>query len=163
MLFKDHLGINYASRAGARIGVAASKRADADCSILRAISSTLQTMEYDNFVLARIYRANGPDDTCTGPCMENIWGRTRVQGPDCDLNTNRHAGWYPITTLGYQPTARENRDDPNQGFTADGLGIEVQYTHRFFFNYVPGADSTAVIVRDTAVMQIEPPKFRPVP
>lgn len=162
MLFKDHLGINYASRAGARVGVEASKRTDADCFILSAISTTLSTMNYDRFVRAEIYRANTSDGTCSSPCLRNVWVRTTYQQPEC-VNQAPGAGWAPYGALSYQPSVRQNVDDRNQNLVPDGLGVEVQYMHDFFFNYVPGANTTSVVVKDRTVMQIEPPEFRPVP
>src|SRR3954468_7696611 len=50
MLFKDHMGIHYASRAGVRVGVEASKLPEADCDILRAISPTMTTMDFNRIV-----------------------------------------------------------------------------------------------------------------
>ena len=165
MLFKDHLGINYASRAGARVGVAASIRPDADCSILRAISSTLANMEPANLVRVHIYRANGPDNSCTVPCAENVYYRPLPwpTQPECLANNSPGGGWLPLIAPGYPPASRQNIEDRNRTLSPDGLGIEVQYRHDFFFNYIPGANTTSVVVRDATVMQIEPPEFRPVP
>jgi hypothetical protein len=163
MLFKDAIGINYASRTGARVGVTASKRDDADCHILKAISTTMRTMEYDRLVRIEIYRANNPDGTCGPNCLRNTWIRAvpPVLGDDC-VSDLPGPNWYHPDPLTYPPNQRENRDNTQQGRVPDGLGIAVEYKHQFFFNYVPGAESI-VNIRDVTVMQIEPPEFRPVP
>ena len=167
MLFKDHMGIHYASRAGVRVGVEASKLPEADCDILRAVSTTMTTMDFTRIVRVDIYRADNADGTCTSPCTANIYIPTNPRppdGPDCDANYQPH-GWSPYqgTNLPYPATSRGNTEDPQHGQVPDSLGVAVEYTHNFFFNYVPGADSTSIVIRDPTVMQIEPEQFRPIP
>src|SRR6476619_4717943 len=69
MLFKDHMGIHYASREGARFGAAASRDVASDCFILDAISTTMKTMDVNQLVLARIYRADPDPGPHNGDCL----------------------------------------------------------------------------------------------
>jgi hypothetical protein len=175
MLFKDHMGVHYATREGARIGVAASRLPEADCLILNAISTTLQTMPFDGLQLVRIYRANGPDGECEpyspgGGCPQMFYNRSTSEQPLCNANgLNMHVGWYEDILIANPVPWRADGTAPNpwrdniEAGGVDSLGVEVQFSHRFFFNFVPGADTTTVIIVDHTVMQIEPDRFRPVP
>jgi Flp pilus assembly protein TadG len=150
MLFKDHVGIHYAAREGGRAGAAASRNADADCTILRAVSTTMQTMPYADLQRVRIFKANS-SGTCDTPCAEDVYFRTTSPGTDCleGWTLERPATWVPNAQPG-----RRNREP------TDALAVTVQFTHRFFFNYIPSASGT-IVIEDTSINQIEPERFRP--
>jgi hypothetical protein len=164
MLFKDHMGVHYASREGARTGAAASRLPNADCSILRAVATTMQTMEYDMLQRVRIFRADTTGEECLmsgGSCPENVYIRNAGGGTlQCNGQTTDWILMPPVGSSQYWPP------DGNPGRVniepTDALAVEVQYLHRFFFNYVPGAEGTVAIV-DRSVMQIEPARLRPIP
>lgn len=150
MLFKDHIGIHYAAREGARAGAAASRNHDADCTILRAVSTTMQTMPYDDLQRVRIFKA-ADNGTCATPCAEDVYYRSGV-GRDC------YEGWVlerPPTWVPDAQPGRRNNPEPT-----DALAVTIQFTHHFFFNYIPSA-SGDIPIEDTAYNQIEPERFRP--
>jgi hypothetical protein len=167
MLFKDHVAIHYASREGARVGAAASRVPTADCSILAAISTTLQTVPYDDVVQAIIYRVdpntNGECLLENGACPRMRYARLSEIGNMSQCDPPRSWSLLPVTggDVDWPPDGSpgRNNDDTNP----DSIGVTVEFNHRFFFNYVPGADSTSVIIRDTTITQIEPARFRPIP
>ncbi len=151
MLFKDYVGIHYASREGGRAGAAASRNADADCTILRAVSTTMQTMPYDDLVRVRIFKANSTGG-CTNPCAENVYIRPAGTGITC------LQGWQSYGALSWVPDAIPGRR--NNPLPTDAIAVSVEFTHRFFFNYVPGASNT-IVIQDTSYNQIEPELLRP--
>jgi hypothetical protein len=63
------------------------------------------------------------------------------------------ANWPPDGNPG-------RRNDP---LPTDAMGVTVQFTHRFFLNFVPGTEVTTIVIEDTAYNQIEPLLFRPSP
>ncbi len=152
MLFKDHVGIHYASREGARAGAAASRSHDADCAVLLAVSTTLQTMPFDDLVRVRVFKSNSTGG-CDSPCAENVYIRPTGTGNTC------YQGWVPYGSLTWVPDAIPGRR--NQLPDTDALAVTVQFIHRFFFNYVPGASNT-IAIEDTSYNQIEPELLRPV-
>jgi hypothetical protein len=185
MLLKDHMGIHYASREGARFGASASRDPAADCFILDAISTTMKTMEIDRLVLVRIYRAD-PDSAhygeCLpfnglgqGPCPENIYYPGAATPPRCtQYNLTQGAGWvydYPPHqgSVEWPPEGDINTGNPGRSntlddvHTPDTIGVEVRYNHPFFFKYVPGALDDFITIFDRTFTQIEPERFRPVP
>jgi hypothetical protein len=153
MLFKDHVGIHYAAREGARAGAAAGRNPNADCTILRAVSTTMQTMPYDDLQRVRIFRA-ADDGTCASPCYENVYIRPGPPSLPCFQAWGLDRGnWPPDGDPG-------RRNDPPP---TDALGVTVQFTHRFFLNFVPGTEVSTIVIEDTAYNQIEPLLFRPGP
>ena len=152
MLFKDHMAIHYASREGARVGAAASLNSSADCSILTAISTTMQPLPFDDLVDVHVFRA-GTDGACQDPCAENVYARIHSTTTLCP---GANMGWYSVGGIGWPSTTRNN------GAAADGLGVDVEFTHHFFFNFLPSAMGNMVI-HDQTVMQIEPALYRPIP
>jgi len=154
MLFKDHVGIHYAAREGARAGAAASRNPNADCTILRAVSTTMQTMPYDDLQRVRIFRA-ADDGACTTPCLEDVYFRAGSSSTCFEGWVVERANWPPD---GPPPDGRRNDPEPT-----DALAVTVQFTHRFFLNFVPGTEVSTIVIEDTAYNQIEPLRFRPVP
>jgi hypothetical protein len=153
MLFKDHVGIHYAAREGARAGAAASRNPNADCTILQAVSTTMQTMPYDDLQRVRIFRA-ADDGTCASPCSENVYSRPGPPSLPCFLAWGLDRGnWPPDGDPG-------RRNDP---LPTDAIGVTVQFRHTFFLNFVPGTEVTTIVIEDTAYNQIEPLIFRPSP
>ncbi len=150
MLFKDYVGIHYASREGGRAGAAASRNPDADCTILRAVSTTMQTMPYNDLVRVRIFKANSTGGCDTG-CAENIYIRPGGPGRVC-----LPSEWVDYS-INWIPDAIPGRDNVPP---TDAIAVSVQFTHKFFFNYVPGA-SNSFIIEDTSYNQIEPELLRP--
>jgi hypothetical protein len=150
MLFKDHVGIHYASREGGRAAAAASRNADADCSILRAVSTTMQTMSYTDLVRVRIFKAND-NGGCDTPCSENVYYRGGSSGSCFEGWVVDRANWPPNGNPG-----RKNDPPPT-----DAIAVTVEFNHKFFFNYVPGASNT-IVIADTSYNQIEPALLRPV-
>jgi Flp pilus assembly protein TadG len=148
MLFKDHVGIHYAAREGGRAGAAASRNPDADCTILRAVSTTMQTMSYTDLVRVRIFRA-ATNGGCATPCFENVYYRGGSSGSCYEGWVVDRANWPPNGSPG-----RRNLEP------TDPLAVTVEYNHKFFFNYVPGASNT-IVIQDTSYNQIEPERFRP--
>jgi Flp pilus assembly protein TadG len=150
MLFKDHVGIHYASREGARAGASASRNTTADCSILRAVSTTMQTMPYADLQRVRIFKADN-GGVCGTPCAEDVYFRTPSPGNTCleGWTLERPATWVPNDHPG-----RRNQEP------TDALAVTVQFLHRFFFNYLPSASGT-ISIEDTSINQIEPERFRP--
>ena len=93
MLFKDHVGIHYASREGARAGASASRNTTADCSILRAVSTTMQTMPYADLQRVRIFKADN-GGVCGTPCAEDVYFRTPSPGNTCSGGLDPGASRY---------------------------------------------------------------------
>jgi Flp pilus assembly protein TadG len=153
MLFKDHVGIHYAAREGARAGAAASRNPNADCTILRAVSTTMQTMPYDDLQRVRIFRA-ADDGTCAdSPCLEDVYYRAGSSSTCLEGWVVDRANWPPDGDPG-------RRNDP---LPTDAIGVTVQFNHTFFLNFVPGTEVTTIAIEDTAYNQIEPLIFRPSP
>lgn len=179
MLFKDHMGIHYASREGARLGAAASQDPLADCFILDAVSTTMKTMDINKLVLVRVYRADpapGPNngncliDTSTGNCPEDLYIPYAGTPTACTTwGTSEGSGWalLPPRSGGeyWPPQPNVNTGYPgriNQVAGPDSLAVEIRYNHQFFFDYVPGANGLIEIF-DRTYNQIEPERMRPVP
>lgn len=152
MLFKDHVGIHYAAREGARAGAAAGRNPNADCTILRAVSTTMQTMPYDDLVRVRIFKA-ADNGECDSPCLEDVYFRAGSSSTCFEGWVVDRANWPPDGNPG-------RRNDP---LPTDALGVTVQFTHRFFLNFVPGTEVSTIVIEDTAYNQIEPLLFRPGP
>jgi Flp pilus assembly protein TadG len=149
MLFKDHVGIHYAAREGARAGAAASRNPDADCTNLRAVSTTMQTMPYNDLIRVRIFKANS-NGGCDSSCAEDVYYRLGSTSSCFQGWVVDRANWPPNGNPG-----RRNNPEPT-----DALAVTVQFTHKFFFNFVPGAAGT-IALEDTAYNQNEPERFRP--
>jgi hypothetical protein len=167
MLFKDHVGIHYASREGARVAASGSRYPQADCSVLSAISTTMQTMPYDDLVRVVVYRVdpntNGECLLDNGLCPRMVYARISEIGNMTDCHPMRSWSLLPSVSgdEAWTPDGSPGRNNDDQN--PDSIGVTVEFNHRFFFNYVPGANTTSVVIRDTTITQIEPARFRPIP
>jgi hypothetical protein len=170
MLFKDHMGIHYASREGARVAAAASRDHIADCYVLDAIATTMRTMEIDKLVMVRIYRGN-PLPGHEGECLPFNGGTLcpaeryfpAQDTPSQCVPYGIGIGWHHDTPSIDEEhwTPDDNPGRSNQNDSPDTVVVEIRYNHPFLFNYIPSA-SGLIEIFDRTFTQIEPERFRPV-
>ena len=139
-LFRNYMTVHYSTREAARAGAVAGDLGGADLEyILRAISTSMETMPYDDLLSVKIYKS---DPACAPSCPANIYTRTRDPYPfSWHLDQN---DWPSDSRKTQEPT--------------DALGVDIQFRHRFLVNLIPGAIGTTII-DDHSVVQIEPAYF----
>jgi hypothetical protein len=132
-LLNDHMDVVYAARQGARTGSVLGKNLNADCSILDAVQSAL--LNQPNMTATRIVIFDA--DTVTGAST----GAADVYAAPFNCASPSSTGW--------PPSARSDRI-----YHEDSLGVEVDYTYQFEFNWFGGGPLAG---SDQAVFPIGPP------
>jgi Flp pilus assembly protein TadG len=139
-LFRNYMTVHYSTREAARAGAVAGDLGGADLEyILRAISTSMETMPYDDLLQVKIYKA---DPSCEPNCPANVYTRDRQPYP---------ASWHQMAN-GWPSDSRQTQEP------TDALGVQIQFRHRFLVNLIPGAIGTTII-DDHSVVQIEPAYF----
>jgi hypothetical protein len=139
-LFRNYMTVHYTTREAARVGAVAGDLGGADYDILQAISTSMETMSYDDLLSVKIYKQ---DPNCASPCLENIYTRGHEDYP---------FSWHLDGTSNW-PSGNRKTAEPT-----DAIGVEMEYRHHFLVNLIPGAIGTMVI-DDHSVVQIEPAFF----
>ena len=157
-LLNDHISLEYAARQGARTGSVLGNQGSADCAIIGAVNAAVSSMPNLKVTGIKIYQAgsNGKSDgneddypagafcqvTSGVPCIIISAGTCNNNNGDCVAP--------PATTCSYLPVNRNNSP-----YTEDSLGVEVDYTYTFRFDFsllISGSFSAS----DFAVMPINP-------
>lgn len=137
-LFRNYMTVHYSTREGARVGAVDGDAGSADNDILQAISTSMQTMPYNDLLSVKIFKQE-PDSACDPSCTLNSYTRDAT-------------GWQ------FDPSSNWATGDRRTQEPTDPLAVEIQFRHRFLVNIIPGAIGT-IIIRDFSVVQIEPASF----
>lgn len=157
-LLNDHISLEYAARQGARTGSVLGNQGSADCAIIGAVNAAVSGMPNLKVTGIKIYQAgaNGKSDgneddypagafcqvTSGVPCII-------ISGNSCNGN-NGDCQAPPATVCGYLPSARNNTP-----YVEDSLGVEVDYTYTFRFDFAVLVSGT-FSASDFSVMPINP-------
>lgn len=134
LLFKDYMVLNYAARDGARVAAAAGSTANADTSILVAVTRATATLDRTKIVEVRIFKADASGNPVGSMHNVYIW------------NTGSSA-FVLSGTEGWAASTRDDSSNP------DRVGVKIQYNH----NWVTGRwFGGSFVVSDSVVMRIEP-------
>lgn len=150
LAMRDQLSVTGATREGARVGAAAGDEPGADCRILEATAGGLQSLEADEVIEVRVFKAN----PTTGQRMRF---RPAVSGDD-PVKLRCGGGWFEIEDS-WPESARDN-----DGVDRDWLGVEVVFDHDWLtgvFIFDGSACSRGTIVgvdcwSQETIMHIEP-------
>ncbi|HLZ21256.1 MAG TPA: TadE/TadG family type IV pilus assembly protein [Ktedonobacterales bacterium] len=157
-LLNDHISVEYAARQGARTASVLGNQGSADCAVIGAVNAAVSNMPNLKLTGIKIYQSgnNGKstgkeDDYPAGAYCQvtNSVPCIIISGGPCNGN-NGNCQAPPATVCGYLPAARNNSP-----FTEDSVGVEVDYTYTFRFDFallVSGSFSA----NDYAVMPINP-------
>lgn len=150
-LLNTHLNIVYAARQGARTGAVLGNQGgvtgyDPDCAVIGAVDAAVAGMPNLRINKITIYLA-GPTGQTVSPALQD-----RYLGTATCVVTGSVPSIVPSSAIliqGWLPAARNNLP-----FTADSLGVRIDYTYTFQFPIVPSYGSVTTF--DYAVMPIEP-------
>lgn len=158
-LLNDHISLEYAARQGARTGSVLGNQGSADCAVIGAVDAAVSNMPNLKLTGIKIYQSgnNGKtdgkeDDYPAGAYCQVTNGVPCIvisSSGTCNGN-NGNCQAPPATVCGYPPANRNNTP-----YTEDSIGVEVDYTYTFRFDFallVTGTFSAT----DYAVMPINP-------
>lgn len=174
-LLTDHIGLEYASRVGARTGAVFGQRSDADCAIIGAIDATLATIPSVKLLQTTIYKAGAdglpavvqhgnPEDVTqpSGVIQADIY-----PGDEQCIIANNTATLTcasnctcPLSSDGcvqnWQPNVSGNRNI--QPFSEDSLGVKLDYRYTF---ELPLLGDGMFAASDQTVMPLNPAGLPP--
>ena len=157
-VFTHHIGLEYASREGARMGSAlASGTATVACTdvdnniiaaLQRVVTSPGSQINVGNISQIQIYRANASGDPIGS--FINTWAPGT--GPTVDGVALR----FHNTSVGWSACPTGNR---NNGANPDSIGVSLTYTYDFVTplgNFVAAFATGHLIMTDKTVMALNP-------
>jgi hypothetical protein len=160
ILFRDHLTITNATRDGARTAAASGNDVDADWRVLQTINQSAAAADEFDIKRIVIFKASSTSDQPTATCKAgtavdgvcNVYTAADFARPQSDFDCSnilldkRFCPFGPASPAG-PPYYRDTR------MSALGyIGVYVELRHR----YVTGFFGSAITIRDTTVVRIEP-------
>jgi Flp pilus assembly protein TadG len=165
-VFTHQVGLEYATREGARMGAALGSGtdqivpADVDKNIIaafqRVVTSSGSQLNVTDITEVRIFSADANGDQIAG--LVNVWvpgwdGVTQVDGVNLQFKPSGGTPW--------QASARKNSWTVVAGVSTppDSIGVSLTYNYRFVTplgNFVRAFSTGTLVIGDKTVMAINP-------
>ena len=143
--FRNMLGVNSASREGARVASAMGDDASADCVIVEATAAALSGVDVERIQQVWIYEA--ANDGTPKPGVRQVY-RPAVTS-DAAASLVCSSGWFQVEN-GYPPTSRSI-----VSADLDLVGVRIIFTHVWATGFPPLFEGSETWTADT-IMRLEP-------
>ncbi|HLF43983.1 MAG TPA: TadE/TadG family type IV pilus assembly protein [Acidimicrobiia bacterium] len=149
LAFKDYLTVSYISREAARVGALAGNDADADCAILRGISTVATQGDLNRITSIQIFKAdvNG---------AQGVTNYAVFDGGDpslCNVPAQPSDTWT-INPIGWPATSRKTTVGSQP---LDIIGVRIIMTHDWVTNFAPFRGS--ITIDESTITRLEPKVF----
>lgn len=143
--FRNMLGVNSATREGARVASAMGDDTAADCVIVEATAAALAGVDVQKVQQVWIYEA--ADDGTPLPGIRQVYRPAMTSDPAASLVCS--SGWFQIEN-GYPPGSRSVVSGD-----LDLVGVRVIFTHDWATGFPPMFQGSETWTADT-IMRLEP-------